>query len=108
MTLLFESNFTLNQKATATRKTKKNFHLACVIKRQEIKIRKIQLYQLSIHLVIEQINVKKIDFNELYELFKQFKINNYCIKIECERFKFNNIINYLMLEKFFVFAIDIS
>ena len=108
MTSLFENNFISDQKAAATRKTKKNFRFACVVKEQKIKIKKTQLYQSSIHLVIEQINVKKINLDEFYELLKQFKMNNYRIKIECERLKFNNIINYLMFEKFFVLTTDIS
>ena len=108
MILLFENNLILSQKATATKKTKKNFRLIYVVKEQKIKIRKIQSYQSSIHLVIKQINVKKINFDELYELFKQFKINNYHIKIECERPEFNDIINYLMFEKFFIFTTDTS
>ena len=107
MTLLFENNLISGQKTTATRK-KKNFRLACVVKKQKTKIRKIQLYQSSTHLVIEQVNVKKVNFDELYKLFKQFKVNNCRIKIKCERFEFNDIIDYLMFGKFFVFTTDTS
>ena len=108
MTSLFRSNLILSQKTAATKKTKKNFRFICVVKEQKKKIRKIQLYQSSTHFVIAQVNVKKINFVELYKLFKQFKINNYRIKIECERFEFNDIIDYLMFEKFFVFTTDTS
>ena len=108
MTLLFENNFISDPKTTTTKKAKKNFRLVHVVKRQKIKIKKIQSYKLSTHLVIEKINVKKINSKELYELFKQFKVNNYRIKIECEQFKFNNIVDYLMFEKFFVLTIDTS
>ena len=108
MISLFENNFISDQKTTTTKKIKKNFRFARVAKKQKIKVRKIQLYQSSTHFVIEQVNVKKINFDEFYELFKQFKVNNYRIKIECERFKFNNIVHYLMFEKFFVFTIDTS
>ena len=108
MTSLFESNFTSGQKAAATRKAKKNFRLARVVKGQKIKIKKIQSYQSPTHLAIEQVDVKKINFDELYELLKQFKVNNYRIKIECERSEFNDIVNYLMLEKSFVLMIDTS
>ena len=70
MTLLFESNFILNQKTATTRKVKKNFRFVYVVKEQKIKVKKIQSYQLSTHCIIEQIIIKKIDFNELYKLFK--------------------------------------
>ena len=106
MISLFESNLILDQKAATTKKTKKNFRFIYVVKEQKIKVKKIQLYQSSIHLAIEQINVKKINFDEFYELFKQFKINNYRIKIECERFKFNDIVDYLMFKKLFVLTTD--
>ena len=108
MTSLFENNFISDQKTAATRKTKKNFHLARVVKKQKIKVRKIQSYQSSTHFVIKQVNVKKINFDEFYELFKQFKMNNYRIKIKCKRLEFNDIVNYLMFEKFFVLTTDIS
>ena len=102
------SNLTPGQKAAATRKAKKNFRLARAVKGQKIKVRKTQSYQSPIHLVIEQVDVKKVDLDELYELLKQFKVNNYRIKIECERFEFNDIVDYLMPGKSFVLTTGTS
>ena len=96
------SNPTPGQKAAATRKAKKNSRLARAAKGQETKARKAQPYQPPTHLATEQVDIKKVDPDELYELLKQSRVNNYRIKIECERPESNDIVDYLVPGKSFV------